>query len=122
LASEPRKKTGKMSVSPEHSRTPQFRRGRSSPRRSRTREIVIKRIVERIMAPGSITYPILTKKNYNHWALLMKVKMQACELWEAVEISDDDERDDRMALDVIYNVAPPEMVTMLAIKPTTKEA
>jgi hypothetical protein len=74
------------------------------------------------VAHGSITYPILMKKNYNNWALLMKVKMQAHELWEVVEIGDVDERDARIALDVICSVAPPEMVSTLAVKPTAKEA
>jgi hypothetical protein len=87
-----------------------------------TREVVIERVVEHVIAPGSTTYPTLTKTNYNDCVLLMKVKMQARGLWEAVEIGDVDERDDRMALDVICSAAPPEMVATLAIKPTAKEA
>jgi hypothetical protein len=78
--------------------------------------------VERVVVPGSTTYPTLTKTNYNDWALLMKVKMQACGLWEAVEIGDVDDRDDQMALDVICSATPPEMVSTLVVKPTAKEA
>lgn len=59
------------------------------------------------------------KANYNDWTLLMKVKMQACGLWELVKTGDVDEHEDRMALDVIYNATLPEMVSTLAIKPTT---
>jgi len=111
-----------MSLPPERSRTPQYRRGRSLPRRPRTREVVVERVVERVVAPGTTTYPTLTKTNYNDWALLMKVKMQACRLWEAVEIGDVDDHHDRMALDVICSAAPPEMVSTLAVKQTAKEA
>jgi transposase InsO family protein len=111
-----------MSLPPERSRTPQYRRGCSPPRRPRTREVVVERVVERVVAPGTTTYPTLTKTNYNDWALLMKVKMQARGLWEAVEIDDVDDHHDRMALDVICSTAPPEMVSTLAVKPTAKDA
>lgn len=43
-------------------------------------------------------------------------------LWELVKTGDVDEHEDRMALDVIYSATPPEMVSTLAIKPTTNEA
>jgi hypothetical protein len=72
--------------------------------------------------PGTTTYPTLTKTNYNDWALLMKVKMQACGLCEAVEIGDVDDHHDRMALDIICSAAPSEMVSTLVVKPTAKEA
>jgi hypothetical protein len=33
-------------------------------------------------------WPMLTKRNYNDWSLLMKVKLQARQLWNVVEFGD----------------------------------
>ncbi|WVZ50972.1 hypothetical protein U9M48_002169 [Paspalum notatum var. saurae] len=109
---------------PERSRTPPLRRGRSPPRRPRTRGIVVERVVERVTAAasGPANFPVLTKTNYNDWALLMKVKMQARGLWDAIEPGDVDVMEDRMALDIICSAAPPEMISTLAVKSTAKAA
>jgi hypothetical protein len=104
-----------MSLSPQ-------RRGRSPPRRPRNREVVVERIVEQVATAGPTTYPMLTRTNYSDWVLLMKVKMQACELWEAINPGEVDEPLDRLALDVIYSAAPPEMIFTLTNKPSTREA
>jgi hypothetical protein len=44
---------------------------------------------ERITSVGPATYPVLTKTNYNDWALLMKIKMQARCLWRAIDPGED---------------------------------
>lgn len=60
-------------------------------------------------------YPILTKTNYNDWALLMKIKMQAWCLWRAIDPGEDvSESEDRMALDALCTAVPPEMVSFLS--------
>jgi hypothetical protein len=66
--------------------------------------------------------PPLTKTNYNQWAMLMKIKLEACGLWSAVDPGDAEFQVDMMALDVIYSVVPSEMVTLLATKGTTMNA
>jgi hypothetical protein len=33
-------------------------------------------------------WPILTKVNYTEWALIMKIKLQARNLWDTIEIGD----------------------------------
>jgi hypothetical protein len=71
---------------------------------------------------GTASYPSLTKTNYNQWAMLMKIKLEACGLWSAVDPGDAEFQVDRMALDVIYSVVPSEMVTLLATKGTTMNA
>jgi len=38
---------------------------------------------------------MLTRTNYHEWSLLMKVKMQTRQLWDAVEFSDVEFHDDR---------------------------
>jgi hypothetical protein len=75
-----------------------------APRRGRQRggEVVIERIRE--SGGGSTTYPMLTRTNYQEWALLMRVNMQAQGLWHAVEPEEGDiieYREDRLALAAI---------------------
>jgi hypothetical protein len=74
----------------------------------------------------STSWPMLTKTNYNDWSLLMKVKLQARQLWEAVEFGDIEFRDvefheDRLALDALLASIPPKMVSSLADKLTAKD-
>ena len=64
----------------------------------------------------------MTKTNYDSWALLMKLKLQARHLWEAVEDGDVEFHDDRTALEAICSAVPPELVPTLAIKPSAKAA
>jgi hypothetical protein len=52
----------------------------------------------------------------------MKVKLQAWQLWDAVEFGDAEFHEDRLALDAILASVPSEMVASLADKPTTKDA
>ena len=63
-----------------------------------------------------------TKTNYNDWALLMKVKREARGYWDAVKHGDVDFHEDRMALEAILGAVPPEMVGMLAVKPSANAA
>jgi len=67
-------------------------------------------------------WPMLTKTNYHEWSLLMKVKMQASQLWDAIEYGDLPYHDDRRALEAIIAGVPPEMGAPLADKATAKEA
>jgi hypothetical protein len=39
-------------------------------------QIVMERVVEKVVSAGPTNYPILTKTNYNQCALLMKIKME----------------------------------------------
>lgn len=73
-----------------------------------------------------LNYPMLTKENYTAWAMKMMVFMQAHGVWEAVEPSDPkaaiDEKVDKVALAMIYQGIPEEMLLSLAAKKTSKEA
>ena len=73
-----------------------------------------------------LTYPTLSRSNYTSWALKMKVFMQAQNVWEAVEPKDQntkvDERKDRVALAVIYQGLPEDILLSVADKKTAKEA
>jgi hypothetical protein len=66
--------------------------------------------------------PMLTKTNYTSWSLVMKIKMQARDLWEAIEPGGVPLKEDRMALDAITSAVPPEMVASLVAKDTALEA
>jgi transposase InsO family protein len=84
--------------------------------------LVVERVVEKVASAGPVNYPLLTKTNYNDWALLMKIKMEARLLWAAVDPGDVDFQVDRMALDAICSAVPPEMISTLATKPSAREA
>jgi CHAD domain-containing protein len=83
---------------------------------------VVERVVEKMASAGPVNYPPLTKTNYNDWALLMKIKLQARLLWVADASDDVDFQVEHMALDAICSVVPPEMISTLATKPSVKEA
>jgi hypothetical protein len=71
---------------------------------------------------GPANWPMLTKTNYTQWSLVMKVKMQARNLWDAIEPGGVSLQEDCMALDAITSVVPSEMVASLAAKATALEA
>jgi hypothetical protein len=80
--------------------------------------------VERVVreTAGSGKWPQLTKTNYDLWSLLMKLKLQARCLWDAIEEDEADFHDDSSALEAICSAVPKEMVLTLATKNTAKEA
>jgi hypothetical protein len=65
---------------------------------------------------------MLTKSNYHEWNLLMKVKLQAWRLWEAVHVGGVDYDDDRRALEALCVAVPTELSTSIANKATAKLA
>jgi hypothetical protein len=71
---------------------------------------------------GPANWSLLTKTNYTEWALIMKIKLQARNLWEAIEPEDVTLQEDRMALDVITSAVSYEMLASLAMKATAAEA
>ena len=71
---------------------------------------------------AGMLWPMLTKSNYHEWSLLMKVKLQARWLWEAVHVGGGDYDNDRRALEALCVVVPTELGASLANKATTKLA
>ena len=65
---------------------------------------------------------MLTKSNYHEWSLLMKVKLQARRLWEAVHVGSVDYDDNRRALEALCTAVPTELGASLANKAMTKLA
>ncbi|XP_074341863.1 uncharacterized protein LOC141679258 [Apium graveolens] len=76
---------------------------------------------------GSIglSYPMLAKSNYTAWALKMKVFMQVQGVWTAVEQNDPktpvEEKSDKVAMAMIYQGIPEEVLLSIAEKQTTKD-
>jgi hypothetical protein len=67
----------------------------------------------------SVQYPTLTRTNYNEWALLMKVNMQAQGIWHTVEPEEEEEveyREDHLTFTAILRAVPPEMLASLSTK------
>lgn len=71
---------------------------------------------------GGNNFPMLTRMNYTEWSLLMKVKLEARGIWDAIKFGGDDFHEDWMALEAILQAVPAEMVAGLAVKRTAKEA
>jgi len=67
-------------------------------------------------------WPMLTRANYHEWSLLMKVKLQARGLWEAVAYGGVVYEDDRRALEALCAAVPADLGAALANKPTAKLA
>jgi hypothetical protein len=69
-------------VSYSHTPVNELGRGRSPSRRPWGGRgggdcVVVERVVEKVASAGPANYPLLTKTNYNDWALLMKIKLEA---------------------------------------------
>lgn len=112
-----------MSSQQARSATPSERRGRSPSRKPRGKEqVVVERVIEKTVPAGPAKYPVLTRTNYNEWSLLMKIKLEARSLWDAVEVGDAEFQVDRMALDAICSAVPADMLSTLATKESAKEA
>jgi hypothetical protein len=113
LGQAPREEMLERSVMPVSSRA---RRGRSPQRRPHGGgELVVEWVVERVVMTGLANYPILSKTNYSQWVLLMLVKL------EAHGLSGAEFQVDRMVLDAICSVVPPEMITTLTTKQSVSE-
>lgn len=65
---------------------------------------------------------MLTKTNYAEWSMVMKVKMQARYMWDAVRYGDAVYADDRRALEAILASVLLEMQSSIADKRTAKDA
>ncbi|XP_074336783.1 uncharacterized protein LOC141673956 [Apium graveolens] len=82
----------------------------------------------KVKVGGSIglSYPVLTKNNYIIWALKMKVYMQAQGVWTTIEPADPkvpiEEKVDKVALAMLYQGLPEDMVLSIAAKGTVKVA
>lgn len=80
----------------------------------------MERVIER--SSSSVSYPILTRTNYTEWSLVMRVNLQAQDLWDAIEHGTDDYRLDRNALAALLCSVPQEMQAGLAVKEAAAEA
>ncbi|XP_074327604.1 uncharacterized protein LOC141665518 [Apium graveolens] len=73
-----------------------------------------------------LSYPLLARSNYTAWALKMKVVMQAQGVWYAIESSDPkvaaEEKIDKVALAMIYQGIPEDVLLSIANKKTAKES
>ena len=120
----PKGKTPQRTPSP--SRSPPHRSRTHDVRRQyrreshRPREVIVKHVIRETGSSGN--WPQLTKTNYNEWALLMKLKLQARHLWDVVDTGDGKYHNDRTALEAICSAVPTEMVSTLAVKDSAKDA
>ncbi|XP_066316301.1 uncharacterized protein [Miscanthus floridulus] len=64
---------------------------------------------------------MLTKTNYAEWSMVMKVKMQAQRMWDAVRYGDANFDENRRALEALLAAVPMEMHSSLTNKRTAKD-
>lgn len=73
-----------------------------------------------------LSYPLLARGNYTAWSLKMKVFMQAQGVWNAVESCDTkavvEEKIDKIALAMIYQAIPEDVLLSVSEKKTAKDA
>ncbi|XP_074363167.1 uncharacterized protein LOC141704404 [Apium graveolens] len=73
-----------------------------------------------------LSYPTLTRENYTAWSMKMRVFMQAHGVWDTIESSDPkikfEDKIDKVALAMIYQGVPEDVLLSLADKRTAKEA
>jgi hypothetical protein len=108
----------------EHSHTPSRRR-RHSLSSEPTHgcdgpKIIVRRTIKE--ANTTIWYPTLTLSNYDEWAMLMQVNIEAASILYVVELYPDKEveyRDDRLALAAILRSVSSEMLPTLHGKRST---
>src|SRR5438105_9124934 len=96
------------------------RRGRSPARRHRHEVVVHERIIRE--GGGSVQHRVLTRTNYADWAIIMLVQLQAQGLWDAVNLGDVNDHEDRLALAALLRAVPPELVRTLAARDNAKAA
>ena len=65
---------------------------------------------------------MLTKSNYHEWSLLMKVKLEARHLWDAIHVGGVRYEDDRRAMEALCASVPLDVAASIANKRTTKLA
>ena len=68
------------------------------------------------------SWPTLTRTNYGEWAVTMKVKLRARQLWNAIDKGTDNEEDNMSALKAILAAVPAEYTESLGAKNSAKEA
>ena len=74
---------------------------------------------------ASVQYPMLTRPNYNKWALLMRVNLQAQGLWHVVEPEEGETieyHEDRLAFATILRSMPLVMLASLSTKRNVQSA
>jgi hypothetical protein len=71
---------------------------------------------------STVTFPTLTKANYQEWAILMRIALQGAGLWEAVDTGDATERQERQALGAILRSVSTEIVPALTAEDNAKVA
>src|SRR5664279_1436828 len=79
-------------------------------------------VLQRPARDAGGTWPMLTRSNYADWSLVMQVMLEARQLWVAVSTGTAERETDRTAMECLLRSVPPEMFSMLARKPTAKEA
>ena len=82
----------------------------------------MKKSAKEVWEVSGTTWPQLTRTNYGEWAVIMKVKLRARRLWNAIDKGTDNEEDDMSALEAIPAAVSAEYREPLGAKNSAKEA
>jgi len=80
--------------------------------------------IDKTLTPTeNLTWPVLTRSNYQNWASHIQCNLEGLNLWDAIEMGEKAERrQDRLALGSMLRGVPTAMHSMLPNKKTAKEA
>ncbi|XP_066395986.1 uncharacterized protein [Miscanthus floridulus] len=70
---------------------------------------------------SGISWPTLTRTNYGEWAVTMKVKLRARRLWNAIDKGNNNEEDNKSAMEAILAAVPVEYRELLGVKNSAKQ-
>jgi cyclopropane fatty-acyl-phospholipid synthase-like methyltransferase len=79
---------------------------------------IIHRVTKEISSSG--VFLMLMKTNYDDWAALMRVMLQARGLWLTVSVGTDDYTEDRMAFKVLTKAVLQELMGTIVNKVSAK--
>jgi hypothetical protein len=65
---------------------------------------------------GNIQWPVLTKTNYAEWSSMMKVKLEAHQMWNIAHLGGASRHEDRQPLEALLSTVPLEMILALSSK------
>lgn len=78
-------------------------------------------VMQTIIKDAGDGWSMLTKTNYTKWSMVMKVRMQARRMWDAVLYGDADFDEDRWELEALLAAVLMQMHSSLVNKETAKD-
>jgi hypothetical protein len=79
-------------------------------------------VIQWVTRESGGSWPMLNLTNYADWPLLMQVMLEAHQLWVTINDGMPERETDRTVMECLLQSIPSEMLSMLNVKGTAKEA